>query len=51
MSKIGFCFTGDGARGSIQAGIANSLYKQGIVPDLTIGISYGSDNAAFYAFE
>lgn len=48
--KIGFCFTGEGARGSIQAGIALGLYKQGIKADYTIGISSGSICAASYAY-
>lgn len=49
MNKIGFCFTGEGARGSIQAGIALGLHKQGINADFTIGISSGSVCAASYA--
>lgn len=48
--KIGFCFTGEGARGSIQAGIALGLFKQGIKADYTIGISSGSICAASYAY-
>lgn len=48
--KIGFCFTGEGARGSVQAGIAYGLYKQGIKADLTIGISSGSICSASYAY-
>lgn len=47
---IGFCFTGEGARGSIQSGIALGLYKQGIQADYTIGISSGSICAASYAY-
>ena len=50
MSKIGFCFTGEGARGSVQAGIALGLHNQGIDADLTIGISSGSICAASYAY-
>lgn len=50
MSKVGFCFTGEGARGSIQAGIALGLHKQGINADFTIGISSGSICAASYAY-
>jgi predicted acylesterase/phospholipase RssA len=46
---IGFCFTGEGARGSIQSGIALGLYKQGIQADYTIGISSGSICAASYS--
>lgn len=49
MSKIGFCFTGEGARGSVQAGIALGLHEQGIDADFTIGISSGSVCAASYA--
>lgn len=48
--KIGFCFTGEGARGSIQAGIALGLSKKGINADYTIGISSGSICAASYAY-
>jgi predicted acylesterase/phospholipase RssA len=50
MSKIGFCFTGEGARGSIQAGIAHGLHEQGIDADFTIGISSGSICAASYSY-
>lgn len=50
MSKVGFCFTGEGARGSVQAGIALGLHNQGIDADLTIGISSGSVCAASYAY-
>lgn len=49
MSKIGFCFTGEGARGSIQAGIALGLHKQGIDAEFTIGVSSGSICAASYS--
>jgi predicted acylesterase/phospholipase RssA len=49
-NKIGFCFTGEGARGSIQSGIALGLHKQGIDADFTIGISSGSICAASYAY-
>jgi predicted acylesterase/phospholipase RssA len=48
--KIGFCFTGEGARGSIQAGIALGLSKSGITADYTIGISSGSICAASYCY-
>jgi predicted patatin/cPLA2 family phospholipase len=48
--KIGFCFTGEGARGSIQAGIAHSLSSKKIKPNLTIGISSGSICASTYAY-
>jgi predicted acylesterase/phospholipase RssA len=49
MKKIGFCFTGEGARGSIQAGIALSLCERGILADYTIGISSGSICSAAYS--
>lgn len=49
-NKIGFCFTGEGARGAIQAGIALGLYEQGIKADFTTGISSGSICAASYAY-
>lgn len=47
--KIGFCFSGEGARGAIQAGIAADLARQGIHPDFTAGVSSGSICAAAYA--
>ena len=49
MSKIGFCFTGEGARGSVQSGIALGLHRQGIDADFTIGVSSGSICAASYS--
>lgn len=49
MSKVGFCFTGEGARGSVQAGIALALHKQNINADFTIGVSSGSICSASYA--
>lgn len=49
MKKIGFCFTGEGARGAIQAGIAYDLAQRGITADFTAGISSGSVCAAAYA--
>lgn len=48
--KTGFCFTGEGARGSIQAGVALGLHKQGINADFTIGVSSGSICSASYAY-
>lgn len=50
MSKVGFCFTGEGARGSVQAGIALGLHQKGIDAEFTIGISSGSVCAASYAY-
>lgn len=50
MSKVGFCFTGEGARGSVQAGMALGLHRMGIDADFTIGISSGSICAASYAY-
>jgi len=48
--KIGFCFTGEGARGAIQAGIVKGLDSIGIKPDMTIGISSGSICSASYSY-
>jgi predicted acylesterase/phospholipase RssA len=50
MSRIGFCFTGEGARGAVQAGMALGLHREGIDADFTIGISSGSICAASYAY-
>jgi hypothetical protein len=48
--KVGFCFTGDGARGAIQAGIAYSLaYRHQIWANFATGVSSGSVCAAAYA--
>lgn len=48
--KICFCYSGEGARGSIQAGITKSLVDSGIVPDITIGVSSGSVCASSYSY-
>lgn len=48
--KICFCYSGEGARGSIQAGITKSLVDKGILPDITIGVSSGSICAASYSY-
>jgi predicted acylesterase/phospholipase RssA len=50
MSKVCFCYSGEGARGSIQAGITRSLIEKGIKPDLTIGVSSGSVCASSYSY-
>ena len=50
MSKIGFCFSGEGARGSIQAGVALALSEKGIKPDFVIGVSSGAVCSAAYAY-
>lgn len=50
MNKIGFCFTGEGARGGVQAGISMGLAEMGVRADFTIGISSGSVCAASYAY-
>ena len=50
VSKIGFCFTGEGARGSVQSGLALGLHREGINADFTIGVSSGSICAASYAY-
>lgn len=48
--KICFCYSGEGARGSIQAGITKSLTDKGIIPDVTIGVSSGSVCASSYSY-
>lgn len=48
--KICFCYSGEGARGSIQAGITKSLISSGITPDITIGVSSGSICASSYSY-
>lgn len=48
--KTCFCYSGEGARGSIQAGITKNLVDQGIKPDITIGVSSGSICAASYSY-
>lgn len=50
MNRKCFCYSGEGARGSIQAGITKSLIDKGIVPDLTIGVSSGSVCSASYSY-
>lgn len=48
--KVCFCYSGEGARGSIQAGITKSLVDMNIKPDVTIGVSSGSICAASYSY-
>lgn len=48
--KVCFCYSGEGARGSIQAGITKGLIDSGIKPDVTIGVSSGSVCAASYSY-
>lgn len=50
VSRVGFCFTGEGARGSVQAGIALGLERLGIKADFAIGISSGSICASSYSY-
>jgi predicted acylesterase/phospholipase RssA len=50
MSKIGFVFSGEGARGSIQSGIVLALSKKGINADYTIGVSSGAICASGYSY-
>lgn len=49
MTKIGFCYTGEGARGSVQAGITYSICQK-VKPDITIGVSSGSICSSSYAY-
>lgn len=48
--KVCFCYSGEGARGSIQAGITKSLTDMNIKPDVTIGVSSGSICASSYSY-
>ncbi len=48
--KVCFCYSGEGARGSIQAGITKKLVSDGIVPNVTIGVSSGSVCASSYSY-
>lgn len=45
-----FVFSGEGARGSYQAGIVKALDEKGIVADATFGTSSGALNATGYSY-
>lgn len=47
--KIGFCFSGEGARGAVQAGNALKLFDMGIKADFVTGISSGAANSFGYS--
>lgn len=47
--RIAFVLSGGGNLGSIQAGMLKALLSSGITPDLLVGTSIGSVNAAFLA--
>lgn len=48
--KTAFVFSGEGARGSYQAGIAHSLAMRGVYADRVYGTSSGAINATGYSF-
>lgn len=47
--KIGFAFSGGGARGFAHLGVYEAFYEYGIVPEVISGVSAGSLAAAFLA--
>ncbi len=47
--KLAFVFSGGGSRGALQAGALRALHEHGFQPDLLVGTSIGSVNAAFLA--
>ena len=49
MSTIGFVLSGGGPLGAIQVGYLKALTENGIAPDLVVGTSVGSLNAAHMA--
>lgn len=50
MSRtLAFVFSGGGARGALQAGALQALLDHGLKPDLLVGTSIGSVNAAYLA--
>lgn len=46
---IAFVFSGGGSRGAMEAGGVKALYEAGLRPDIVVGSSAGSMNAAFLA--
>ena len=50
MTKtLAFVFSGGGARGALQVGALQALLEHGLKPDLLVGTSIGSVNAAYLA--
>lgn len=50
MKKIGFVFSGEGAKGAIQSGIALGLYRRGIKPHYLTGVSSGALNSIGFCY-
>lgn len=48
---LAFVFPGGGALGAYQAGVVHALTEIGVEPDLLVGVSAGSVNAAMLAFD
>jgi NTE family protein len=48
-NKLAFVMGGGGSRGALQVGALNALLETGLRPDLLVGTSIGSVNAAFLA--
>ncbi len=48
-AKLALVLSGGGARGALQAGALRALWEAGITPDVWVGTSIGSVNAAFIA--
>lgn len=49
--RTAFVLSGGGPYGALQVGGLRALYERGVVPDLIVGTSAGSLNAAFLAFD
>ncbi len=49
--KTAFVLSGGGPYGALQVGALKALVERGIYPDLVVGTSVGSLNAAFLAFD
>lgn len=50
MAKVGFVLSGEGAKGSFQAGVIKNLETKGVVPEFISGSSSGSLTAAVYSY-
>ena len=48
--KVGIVFSGEGARGSYQAGVLRRLLNDGVRPDVLYGTSSGAMNAVGYSY-
>lgn len=49
--RVAFVFSGGGPLGALQVGTLKALFEYGVRPDLVVGTSVGSLNAAFVAFD